>query len=61
MTLKTGGQAVVTFCLDSGLMWLVNVPLAWSLVSFTNLSILVIYGIVVGFDLIKFLIGFEKV
>ena len=61
MTLKTGGEAVVTFCLDSGLMWLVNVPLAWCLVSFTNLSILLIYGLVVGFDLVKFIIGISFV
>ena len=61
MTLKTGGQAVVTFCLDSGLMWAVNVPLAWILTSFTNLPILVIYGLVMGFDLIKFIIGISYV
>lgn len=61
MTLKTGGQAFVTFCLDSGLMWLVSVPLVWSLVSFTSLSILVIYAIIMSFDLVKFAIGISYV
>ena len=57
MTLKTGGKAFTTFCLDSGFMWVVSVPLVWSLVMFTDLSILLIYGIILGLDLIKFIVG----
>ena len=58
VTLKTGGEAVVTFFVDSGLMWFIAVPLAWYLVKFTNLSLLYVYAIVVGLDIFKFLISY---
>lgn len=61
VTLKTGGEAVVTFMLDSGLMWLVGVPLAWSLALFTDISLLYIFMIVTGIDIIKFIISFSFV
>lgn len=58
VTLKTGGEAVTTFLIDSGLMWAIAVPLAWILVKFTNLSLVYIYSIIVGFDILKFLISY---
>lgn len=57
MTLKTGGEALVTFFIDSGIMWAICVPLAWILVTKTSLSLLYIYPIIIGIDLIKFFIG----
>lgn len=57
MTLKTGGEAVVTFFIDSGIMWAICVPLAWLLVTVTDISLLYIYPIIIGIDLIKFFIG----
>ena len=53
-----GGEAVTTFIIDSGLMWLVAVPLAWILVKYTNLSLVYIYSIIVGFDILKFLASY---
>lgn len=61
VTLKTGGEAVVTFMLDSGLMWLVAVPLAWGLALFTNISLLYIFMIITGIDFVKFLVSFSFV
>ena len=58
VTLKTGGEAVTTFLIDSGLMWAVAVPLAWILVKFTNISLVYIYSIIVGFDILKFLASY---
>ena len=58
VTLKTGGEAVTTFIIDSGLMWLVAVPLAWVLVKYTDLSLVYIYSIIVGFDILKFLASY---
>jgi Na+-driven multidrug efflux pump len=61
MTLKTGGEALVTFFIDSGIMWAICVPLAWILVTKTSLSLLYIYPIIIGIDLIKFFIGISFV
>ena len=61
VTLKTGGEATVTFMLDSGLMWLVGVPLAWVLAIFTNISLLYIFIIITGLDFIKFLVSYAFV
>jgi putative MATE family efflux protein len=58
VTLKTGGEAVTTFLIDSGLMWMIAVPLAWILVKFTNLSLVYVYSIIVGFDILKFLASY---
>lgn len=58
MTLKTGGKALVTFCLDSGLIWLISVPLAWILVRYTSLSLVAIFAIVTSVDIFKLFIGF---
>ncbi len=58
MTLKTGGEAVTTFFIDSGLIWLIAVPAAWILVKFTNVSLLYVYTIVTGIDVVKFFISY---
>ena len=58
VTLKTGGEASTTFFIDSGLMWGIAVPLAWVLVLFTDMSLLYIYAIITGFDVVKFLISY---
>ena len=58
VTLKTGGEALTTFFIDSGLMWGVAVPLSWILVKFTNLELLYVYAIVVGIDILKFLVSY---
>jgi Na+-driven multidrug efflux pump len=42
-------------------MWAICVPLAWILVTKTSLSLLYIYPIIIGIDLIKFFIGISFV
>ena len=58
VTLKTGGEAVTTFLIDSGLMWAIAVPTAWILVKFTNISLLYIYAIITGIDVLKFFVSY---
>ena len=57
-TLRSGGKTFVTFLFDSVFECLVSVPLAFCLAHFTELSIFVIYPIVLGADIIKCVIGF---
>lgn len=61
VTLKTGGEAVTTILIDSGLMWCVGVPVAWFLALKTNVSLLYIFLFVTSFDIIKFLISYAFV
>ena len=61
VTLKTGGEAATTFFIDSGLMWLVAVPVAWILVLYTDVSLLYIFAIVTAIDIIKFFVSYSFV
>ncbi len=56
-TLRSGGQAMVTFLFDSCFVWCVCVPLAYCLSRFTDIPILPLYFIVEGTDLIKCALG----
>ncbi len=56
-TLRSGGQTIVTFLFDSCFVWGFCVPLAYCLSRFTGLSILPLYMICQGTDLIKCLLG----
>ena len=56
-TLRSGGQALVTFLFDSCFVWTLCVPLALVLSRFTDISILPLYFICQGTDLIKCGIG----
>ena len=52
-TLRSGGQALVTFLFDSCFVWGVVVPLAFCLSRFTTLAILPLYAICQGTDILK--------
>ncbi len=52
-TLRSGGQALVTFLFDSCFVWCIVVPLAFCLSRFTALAILPLYAICQGTDVIK--------
>ena len=52
-TLRSGGQAMVTFLFDSCFVWTLCVPLALVLSRFTAITILPLYFICQGMDLIK--------
>lgn len=57
-TLRSGGKTLVTFLFDSVFTWVVCVPTALLLCSFSPLSILTIYAVVQAIDLIKVTIGY---
>ncbi len=56
-TLRSGGQAFITFLFDSGFTWGVCVPVAFILSRFTSLPILPLYACCVGVDVFKIFIG----
>ena len=55
--LKSGGNALITFFFDSGLMLILYLPVAWCLALFTNLDLIYIYLIVTSIDIIKAISG----
>lgn len=57
-TLRSGGKTLVTFLFDSVYSWVVTIPVAYVLCTFTDWSIFVIYAIVQSLDFIKILVGF---
>ncbi len=56
-TLRSGGEALITIIFDSGFVWAVSVPAAFLLCNFTGLSILPIYAICQGLNLLKSIMG----
>ena len=56
-TIRSGGKTFITFLFDSAYMWVVSIPLAWALSSFTILPILPIYAVCQFVDVSKCAIG----
>ncbi len=56
-TLRSGGQTMVTFLFDSCFVWAFCVPLAFCLSRFTAITILPLYAICQGTDLLKCAVG----
>lgn len=56
-TLRSGGEALITFIFDSGFVWVIAVPTAFLLSRFTSLPILPLYAVCQGLNVIKCLIG----
>jgi len=56
-TLRSGGQTLVTFLFDSCFVWVLCVPLAFLLSSYTSLPIVPLFFICQATDLIKCVIG----
>ena len=56
-TIRSGGKTFITFLFDSAYMWVVSIPLAWALSSFTTLPILPIYAVCQFIDVSKCAIG----
>ena len=56
-TLRSGGEAFITFVFDSGFVWSVFVPVAFILANFTPITILPLYAICQGLNLLKCSIG----
>lgn len=59
--LRTGGKTGVAFVFDIGFMWGVAYPLAFVLVTFTQLPILPVYICVQAVELVKCIIAFRLV
>lgn len=60
-TLRSGGKTGITFLFDSVFTWLLPVPMAFVLSSFTSLPILGVYAIVQSADMIKVIVGYVLV
>jgi len=56
-TLRSGGQSMITFLFDSCFVWCCCVPIAFCLSRFTSISILPLYIICQGTELIKCALG----
>lgn len=56
-TLRSGGQVFITFLFDCVYMWVVNVPLAFCLVEFTDLPIIVVFAACHFINIIKCFLG----
>lgn len=57
-TLRSGGKTMVTFVFDCVFSWMISIPFAYALVTFTSLNIVAIYLLVQLADLIKCTLGF---
>lgn len=60
-TLRSGGKTIITFLFDSVYTWVIPVPLALCLCSYTQLSIFSIYAIVQAADIIKLIVGYALI
>lgn len=60
-TLRSGGRTGITFIFDGVHMWCIAVPLAFVISRFTNLSVVWMYLLVQGTELLKAVIGFVLV
>jgi Na+-driven multidrug efflux pump len=56
-TLRSGGKTFVTFLFDSGFVWCLMIPVAFSLSRFTDMPILPLYAICQSLDFIKCFLG----
>lgn len=60
-TLRSGGKVLITILFDSAFVWIVSVPTAFLLSRFTSMSILLLFAICQGENLIKDVLGYEFV
>ncbi|MBQ8292484.1 MAG: MATE family efflux transporter [Bacilli bacterium] len=56
--LRAGGKVLLTIIFDSAYVWLIRLPLAFALASFTGLSIVWLYFLVNLTDVVKVLAGY---
>ncbi len=57
-TLRSGGKTIITFLFDSVYMWIISIPLAYCLITYTTLSIIPLFIIVSSIDIVKCILGF---
>ena len=51
--IRSGGKTIITFLFDSGVTWLLCVPVAYLLANFTSLTIVPLYFLVQGIEFFK--------
>ena len=56
-TLRSGGKTLITFLFDSGVLWLVNIPVAFVISHFTSVPILPMYALIESLNLLKCIVG----
>lgn len=57
-TLRTGGKTLITFLFDSCYVWIVNIPVAYVLSRYTEMSILPIYFLCQSVEIFKVILGY---
>ena len=57
-TLRAGGKSMVTLLFDSGSVWALCLPVAFFMTRLTDISILPLFALCSGTDIIKCIIGF---
>ena len=57
-TLRSGGKTLITFVFDSGFMWVINIPVAFVISRFTDMSIVPMFAAVEGVNILKAILGF---
>ena len=56
-TLRSGGKVLITFVFDSVFMWVIAIPVARILADYTTMSILFLFPICHGLEIIKAVLG----
>jgi len=56
-TLRSGGQAFITFLFDSCFMWVINVPFVFVMINYTSLPILTVFILSQALNLLKCFLG----
>ena len=60
-TLRSGGKTVITFIFDSGMVWLLSIPVAFFLAYRTELSIVPFFAVIEALNLVKCVVGYVMV
>ena len=60
-TLRSGGRTGITFLFDCGFTWGIMIPVAYVLVNFTDIPIVLVFFCVQSTEIIKVVLGFFMV
>ena len=60
-TLRSGGKTVITFIFDSGMVWLLSIPVAFFLAYRTELPIVPFFAVIEALNLVKCVVGYVMV
>ena len=57
-TLRSGGNTIITFIFDSVFVWVISIPVAYILATFTGLNIVMLFLTIQCLDILKCVLGF---